>query len=211
MRREVFFAGAEAVSKADTYIRQFGNFSLTDTQHRELINDYAAKTAKIHVVGRLSTVEKLTAFNEKFVEITVQLGRDRAAMMDLKAALDATTRNWADLSAKQLEQYLGLSNLKIAPEELAKAAGGLLRQRQEMAEGLGHRSLELFQRSFDLADELVPLETDAVIAAREDLGFGIEKPVFDPVKYRAVITEAATRQKKAWRIYIDSLKPKKEL
>ncbi len=103
MRREVFFAAAEAVSKAETYVRQFGNFNLTDAQHRELINDYAAKTSKIHVVGRLATIQRLSAFTEKFVEITVQLARDRTVMMDLKAAVDATTRNWAELNNKQLE------------------------------------------------------------------------------------------------------------
>ncbi len=103
-----------------------------------------------------------------------------------------------------------MSNLRITPEELAKACGGLLRQRQEMAESLGRQSLELFQRSFDLAELLVPLEVDAVIAAREDLGFGVKKPVFDRAEYRALISNAAAKQKEAWQVYMESLKGKKE-
>ena len=34
MRREVFFSAAEAVSQADTFIRRFGDSTLSDAEHR---------------------------------------------------------------------------------------------------------------------------------------------------------------------------------
>jgi hypothetical protein len=208
MRREVFFAAAEAVSRAETFVRQYGNFNLTDGEHRKLIDDLAARTAKIHIVGRLATIERIVAFSEKLNEIITKLSVQRQKMMELKSMFDGLNKRVFEIDAEIFARSVARAD-RASVQELEEANKRLLEQRHEMAKSLRLQSLELFDKSFQLASELEPLESSAVIAARKDLGFDTDTEAFDSTAYNQLLSQATIRQQTIWRHLIAGLKEDK--
>ncbi len=90
MRRDVYLTAAEAVAKADEFVGRFSDSNWSNEHHQELIKDYAAHTAKIHVVGEIKTIKSLVAFNAKFVEIVWALNPLRNDLMQAKSKVDSS-------------------------------------------------------------------------------------------------------------------------
>jgi hypothetical protein len=200
MRREVYLAAAEAIAQADEYVRQFGNTQLSDAEHRSLIKDYAARTAKIHLVGDLRTITCLIEFNRKFFEITAVLALERGLIMKMKSEVEThgmRIREFQDASKARLNNnqmppadfQQAIETLRVMDETFRKAVRDLEKQ-----------SLAVFRQSFELANQLGKIEIEGVTAMRSDLKFDI-----DSESYVAMMRAGIEKAHHAQLAYIDSL------
>jgi hypothetical protein len=209
MCREVIFAAVEAVAQARTFVRQFGDHKLSDDKHDKLIKGFRARTTKVHIVAQLDTIKRLDAFTEKLDEVITKLNLDRQRMMNRKADLDVLTKWACELDTVVFAQGMRGPEVPSSFLELKKTRDDLYESKRKMAEELARLSNELTQRAINYESELVPLQSEVLIAARHDLGFKTEGPKFSRKEYTDFISQGSTRQQNALNALIAALKGEK--
>lgn len=209
MRRDVYLAAAEAITRANAIFGLMPDPDVSNTEISSRLQEAGAAIARVQLVGRPSTVEAVMEYQTVALEAFVDLWpprwsllADHGQLTTLKKQIEATLQDrdrWLELM-KQL-------NAKGQPRD-EKAFGALMAQyriAQNLLEQLVHQHNSLGDsiteqqlRFLELCNDknllaLKPIQ-DAIAAGRTELGFDTKSDEWRQMMQRKVErTTAALR------------------
>lgn len=201
MRQGVYFQYAEAHSRVLEYLGQMANHNLPEADLRALIKDYGPICAKLHLVGGLASIKCLNQINLKWQSAAFDLSIQRAQLLNLKLAHETVLRNLTEVMdrVKSLRP-IGTNDNATAVQAMGPTWENLQARQSELDSQVKALSLSMFRQSTKCIHEIVPLQIDAVLVAREVLGLKI-----DGEAYKAETEKALDEQKKIMDAFYDRL------
>jgi hypothetical protein len=106
MRREAYFALAEAVANKLLYLWSCADVTATDSDLRALVKNYNCHVARFHLVGSLVDIEAFLKLDAKLNENCFKMTFERASLQIAKRAYDSAAARFQALNEAAAREQL---------------------------------------------------------------------------------------------------------
>ncbi len=179
MRREAYFNLAASTARMFEFIRQIANHQLPDADLRLLIKDYGPDSSKLHLVGDVRSLKSLYQMDEKFQEAMSALAIKRFVVLNLKSGHDAINRNLSEVVDRMKNlRPIGTTENADAIAQLGLTWRNLIQRERDLGFQIRKQTLEIHREANKYLTAIIPLQIEAVLAARNILAFDVDEATY---------------------------------
>lgn len=214
IRREVYFAAAEAVAVSQERLGRIASMEMRELGEKFSSSSLSPAINKIQLIGSEKTVAAVSAFNQKYSESIMVLFPEKIYLQRLQNELSAVINQINGLIASRDEVLNQLKttqqteenrkyieNIHIRFQESQSNIEHLFKNRDDKQSLVGRVYFDLLNKcmahSLSISEQLV----DAVIAIREELDLPIDEGF-----YRRLMDEHQNAARNNYKKYLEDVK-----